>query len=72
MNIYVAWIQENDWETTPWNIGCYSTTEKAKNAILKELRNIESKDILSLEVYENIPEEERNYCYGIEKHKLDE
>lgn len=30
MKIYVAFIQENNWETELENIGCYSTEEKSQ------------------------------------------
>lgn len=69
MTIYIAWIQENDWETEPQNIGCYSTEEKAKNAIIKALRE-DGEDVLTLEIYD--AQNEPNYIYGIGKYNLDE
>lgn len=71
MDIYVAWMEENDWEVEPWNIGCYSTKEKAEKAILEELGEVTGHPVLSLEIYESIPYEERPFRYGIETHKLD-
>lgn len=76
MDIYVAWMQENYWETEPWNIGCYSTNEKAEEAILEELRDMElehyGESVLSLEIYDSMSDEERHFIYGVEKYKLDE
>jgi len=69
MKIYVAWIQENYWETEPINIGCYSTEEKAKEAIVKALRE-EGEDVLTLEIYDT--QFNPNYYYGIEEYNLDE
>lgn len=69
MKIYVAWIQFNDWETVPENIGCYSTEEKAKEAIVKALRE-EGEAILTLEIYD--AQNKSNYIYGIEEYNLDE
>ena len=69
MKIYVAWIQENYWETEPINIGCYSTEEKAKEAIIEALKE-EGETILTLEIYgaQNDP----NYIYSIQRFYLDE
>ena len=69
MKIYLAWIQENDWETEPINIGCYSTEEKAKNAIIETLREW-GEAILTLEIYS--VQDKPNYYYGIEEYNLDE
>lgn len=69
MKIYVAWIQRNDWDTTPQNIGCYSTEEKAKNAIVEALREM-GEAVLTLEIYDT--QFEPNYFYGIEEYNLDE
>lgn len=69
MKIYLAWIQENDWETEPQNIGCYSTEEKAKEAIVEALREI-GEDVLTLEIYS--AQCNTNYFYGIEEYNLDE
>lgn len=69
MKIYVAWIQENYWEIEqPFNIGCYSTEEKAKEAIIKALRE-EGEDVLTLEIYD--AQNKPNYYYGIEEYNLD-
>lgn len=70
MDIYVAWMQENRWETEPWDIGCYSTNEKAEEAILEELRSY-GESVLSLEVYNSMSDEERHFIYGVAKFKLD-
>lgn len=68
MKIYVAFIQENDWETIPQNIGCYSTIEKAERAIVEALRGI-GEAVLTLEIYDT--QKEPNYVYGIEEYNLD-
>jgi len=65
MKVYVAWICENDWETEPFNIGVYSSKEKAKKAILEWL----NKQQLSLKPYEE--QEDLKYEYGIEHFELD-
>ena len=69
MKIYVAWLQENDWETESFCIGCYSTKEKAENAIVKALRE-EGEAVLTLEIYD--AQDKPNYIYGIEEYNLDE
>ena len=69
MKIYVAWLQENDWETEPINIGCYSTEEKAKNVIIEALRE-KGEAVLTLEIYDT--QNKPNYVYGIEEYNLDE
>ena len=69
MKIYVAWIQENNWETEPQNVGCYSTEEKAEKAIVEALRE-EGETVLTLEIYD--AQDEPNYFYGIEEYNLDE
>lgn len=69
MKIYLAWIQENDWETEPYNIGCYSTEEKAKEAIIDALRK-QDEAVLTLEIYD--AQDDPNYIYGIEEYNLDE
>ncbi len=68
MKIYVAWIQRNDWDTTSQNIGCYSTEEKAKKAIVEVLREMDEA-VLTLEIYDT--QDEPNYIYGIEEYNLD-
>lgn len=69
MKIYVAWIQENNWETELQNIGCYSTEEKANNAIIKDLRE-KGESVLTLEIYD--AQDEPNYIYGVQEYNLDE
>lgn len=68
MEIYVAWIQENDWETDSFNVGCYSTEKKAREAIVEALRE-EGEDVLTLEIYGT--QDDPNYIYGIQKFNLD-
>ena len=69
MKIYLAWIQENEWEAEFQNIGCYSTKEKAKEAIIEALRE-EGEAVLTLEIYD--AQDKPNYIYGIEEYNLDE
>jgi exo-beta-1,3-glucanase (GH17 family) len=69
MKIYLAWIQEDDYDTEPLNIGCYSTEEKAKEAIVNALRE-RGEDVLTLEIYDT--QYRVNYFYGIEEYNLDE
>lgn len=69
MKIYVAWIQENDWEIESENIGCYSTEEKAKNAIIEALRE-KGESVLTLEIYN--AQDNPNYIYGVQEYNLDE
>ena len=72
MKIYVAWIQEDDWETIPENIGCYSTKEKAEKAIVEALREMGA-TVLTLEIYDQMYDiQDRPYIYGIEEYNLDE
>jgi len=72
MKIYVAWIQEDDWETIPENIGCYSTKEKAEKAIVEALREMGA-TVLTLEIYDKMYDiQDRPYIYGIEEYNLDE
>lgn len=72
MKIYVVWLQENNWETEPFNIGCYSTEEKAKEAIVKALREV-GEAVLTLEIYDKMYDmQNRPYIYGIEEYNLDE
>ena len=53
MRVWVAIVQVNDWETEPMNIGCYSTREKAVEAILDFIRkNDTDAPSLSLETYD--------------------
>ena len=68
MDIYVAWMQVNDYETEPYNIGVYSTKEKAENAILDALREA-NQEALTLEIYAS--QEEPYYIFGVEQYILD-
>ena len=73
MDCFVAWVQYNDYDTEPSNIGVYSSKEKAENAIIDFLRD-EDEAVLSLEIYKaNLPErEDGGYRFGIDEFKLDE
>ena len=52
MKVYIAALQENNYETEPWNIGVYTTVEKAKKALLDKLKEIDpSAPLLSIETY---------------------
>lgn len=53
MKVWVAIVQQNEWETEPMNIGCYSTRENAVEAILDFIReNDTDAPSLSLETYD--------------------
>ena len=53
MKVWVAIVQQNEWETEPMNIGCYSTRENAVEAILDFIReNDADAPSLSLETYD--------------------
>lgn len=67
MKIFIPWIQENDWETEPFNLGAYSSQEKAEEAILQALR--ENEYVLTLEIYES--QDEPQYIFGVQKFILD-
>lgn len=69
MNIYVAWVLENEWEAEPFNIGAYSSEEKAEKAILEWLNDQGGEQWLSLECYEEQVDPE--YEYGVEHFELD-
>lgn len=69
--IYVARLREDEYEVDWFNIGCYSTIEKAKEAIIEELRNL-GEILLSLETYAITKEEDGGYDWEIEKFVLDE
>lgn len=51
MRVYIASVQENDWETVPFNIGVFSTEQKAKDALLQWVNEEEDNPFLSLEIY---------------------
>jgi len=68
MNVYVAILVENDWETEPFNIGVYSSKEKAETGLVNALRD-RGETILSLEIYE--ASEDPNFLYSIEEYELD-
>ena len=69
MTIYIAYMQENDWETEPFNIGAYSSIEKAEEAILKWLNDKGGEQWLSLDCYAE--QDDPEYEYGIECFELD-
>lgn len=69
MKIYVAWVQENEWETESFNIGVYSSIEKAKEAVLAWLNDQNSEQWLSLECYEE--QDDPEYIFGICEYELD-
>lgn len=72
--IYVAKIKEDDYEISWDNIGCYSTLEKAENAIEEELRRL-GETFLSLETYSITKEEDDDnygYNWSIDTFILDE
>ena len=70
METYIAWVQENWWETEPFDIGVYSSKEKAENAILMWINNESSEPWLSLEIYS--AQNDARYIFGTEKFILDE
>lgn len=77
MRVYIAWVQENDYETEPFNLGVYSTKEKANQKILdflNEYSSYEGDRWLALQFYEYEYEnnkEKKPYLYGIEGYELD-
>lgn len=68
MKIFIAGLQENDWETTPFNIGVYSSKELAEKALLERLR--EEEEVSSLEEYDD--QDETLYDWFIEEWELDQ
>lgn len=68
MKVYVAILQENDYETEPFNIGVYSSREKAEAGLVKALREL-GEAVLSLEIYE--ANGNPDYIYFIEEYELD-
>lgn len=50
--VYIAVVQENEWDEEPFNIGIFSTKEKAKNAILNWVNHKEDTPFLSLKIYD--------------------
>lgn len=68
MKVYVAILRENDWETEPFNIGVYSSREKAKGGLVDALREL-GEAVLSLEIYK--ADEDSNFICFIEEYELD-
>jgi hypothetical protein len=68
MTVYVAILQENDWETEPFNIGVYSSREKAEAGLVNALRE-RGETVLSLEIYD--ASKDPYYTYFIEEYELD-
>lgn len=69
MIVYIAYVQENDWETEPFNIGAYSSVEKAEQAILEWLNDQGGEQWLSLDTYAE--QDDPEYNYGIDDFELD-
>lgn len=71
MKVWVAIVQQNEWETEPMNIGCYSTRENAVEAILNFLReNDADAPLLSLETYD--AQNNPHWRWYIESYYLDD
>jgi len=84
--VYIAWAQEDDYETQAFNIGVYTTKEKGLEAIRKALLDIYINDIaderiiealkVSLDEYERLFEEvefdDASYTFGVTPYELDE
>ena len=68
MKVYVAVLQENYWETEPFNIGVYSSREKAEAGLVDALRD-QGETVLSLEIYE--ASQDSYYICSIEEYELD-
>lgn len=67
MKIFIAGLEENDWESTSFNIGVYSSKELAEKALLEKLR--ENENVLSLEEYDEDPDV--LYNWFIEEWEID-
>lgn len=68
MKVYVAVLQENDWETEPFNVGVYSSRENAEAGLVDALRE-HGEAVLTLEIYE--ASESPYYICSIEEYELD-
>lgn len=68
--IYVPWVQENWYETEPYDLGAFSSIEKAEEAIIEELRDLDQ-EVLTLDIYQNM-KEQPDYIFGIHECILDE
>lgn len=79
MKVYVAIVQENDYETEPFNIGVYSSKEKAEEKILDYLNwkvcDDETNKWFSLRAYDyeyRYNQDNKPYLYSIEYWELDQ
>ena len=68
MKVYVAILQEDDWETEPSVVGVYSSREKAEAGLVDALRE-HGETVLSLETYEAA--DDSYYVFSIEEYELD-
>lgn len=68
MKIYVPWVQENDYETESYDLGAFSSIEKAEKAIVEELREL-GQEVLTLDIYQTM--EDPAYIFGIHEFTLD-
>ena len=70
MEVYVAVLRKNEYDEEEFNIGVYSTKEKAERAILLELLELDSDaPLLSLEFYQ--AQEDPYYDFWVETYTLD-
>ena len=71
MIVYLAEMQENEYETSSWVVGIYSTKEKAENAIINELIDLDI-PVLSLEIYDSMRDTlDIDYDYWITEMKVE-
>lgn len=65
MTVWIATIKGNEYDAEPWILGAYSTLEKARKAVLNEIRELDlDAPVLSLEIYDS-QEVEPNYLWEI-------
>ena len=70
MKVYIAVLQQNNYETEPWNLGVYETKEKAEHAILLHLRSTDPyAPLLSLETYD--AQDEPYWLHNIEEFEVE-
>ncbi len=67
---YVPWVQSNDWDTIPYDLGVFSSIERAEEAIIEVLRNFDQ-EVLTLDIYKSMTEEPE-YLFGIHECNLNE
>lgn len=86
MVVYVAWVQEDDYETQIFDVGVYTTKEKGLEAIRKALLDIYIEDEaderiiealkVSLDEYERLFEkkefDDNSYSFNVTPYELDE